>query len=116
MGGMSVQRSIRFPDELDERLGQLAKADGRTFSQFVVRTLEKALREPGPVEAAPGAQGQRRDMALPGTSTPPRAPVEKEPSEANIAKAAGVPTEKRPDPSRPASELREGWNPAKRLR
>lgn len=40
------QRSIRFPDELEARVVALAEADGRTFSNWVLRAVERAIPRP----------------------------------------------------------------------
>lgn len=67
------QRSIRFPDELEARLLAASKADGRTFSNFVVRTLESALR------AADGMKAPESVLPHGGqsSSAPSRASVKK---------------------------------------
>lgn len=41
MGDM--QRSIRFPDDLDARIAKIAEDEDRTFSYVVVRAMERAL-------------------------------------------------------------------------
>ena len=41
MGDM--QRSIRFPDDLDARIAKIAEGEDRSFSYVVVRAMERAL-------------------------------------------------------------------------
>jgi hypothetical protein len=54
------QRSIRFPDGLEQQLLAVAEAEGRSFSNVVVWTLERALHASGDVpEPSPGAAPAR---------------------------------------------------------
>jgi hypothetical protein len=57
-----MQRSIRFPDELDARIRALSEADDRSFSYVVVRALESALG------AHPPSVGVKGKGATPGPS------------------------------------------------
>lgn len=73
MGDM--QRSIRFPDDLAQKIQAIAESEDRTFSYVVVRAMERALdgSRPNPVksvseEAPVAASGER----IPSRPTPPR--------------------------------------------
>ena len=59
MGDM--QRSIRFPDDLDARIVKIAETEDRSFSYVVVRAMERALGD---------AEGDR----IPERPAPPRSP------------------------------------------
>jgi hypothetical protein len=67
-----MQRSIRFPDELDALIQARAEADDRSFSYVVLRTLESALSS---------GSGARTEVARvsappPSEAAPVRAPEE----------------------------------------
>lgn len=73
------QRSIRFPDDLEARLVAAAKADGRTFSNFVVRALESALGSVIPADTPGPAASRDRGEGVPNarSSAPSRASAKK---------------------------------------
>ena len=64
MGDM--QKSIRFPDELAQKIQAIAEAEDRTFSYVVVRAMERALGD---------AEGDR----IPERPAPPRSPSPEKP-------------------------------------
>ena len=71
MGDM--QRSIRFPDDLDARIAKIAEGEDRSFSYVVVRAMERALGD---------AEGDRiPERPAPPRSTSPEPPFVPSPSE-----------------------------------
>ena len=64
MGDM--QKTIRFPDELAQKIQAIAEAEDRTFSYVVVRAMERALGD---------AEGDRipERPAPPRSTSPPKA-------------------------------------------
>ena len=66
MGDM--QRSIRFPDDLDARIAKIAGDEDRSFSYVVLRTLEGALA---------GSEPAGRQTPVRTEPAPPRSPEPK---------------------------------------
>lgn len=71
-------RSIRFPEDLEGRLRALAEAEGRSFSNLVVRTLEQALGGQGSGDtrsvSSPRESGVVEEVRATGHPASARAP------------------------------------------
>ena len=80
MGDM--QRSIRFPDDLDARIAKIAEGEDRSFSYVVVRAMERALgdatgdripeRPAPPRSTSPAKASKRPDTAIQTAHTLPK--------------------------------------------
>lgn len=77
-----TQKSIRFPDELAQKLQAIAEAEDRTFSYVVVRAMERALgdaegdripeRPAPPRSTSPAKASKRPDTAIQTAHTLPK--------------------------------------------
>ena len=75
MGDMSIQRSVRFPEGLVERIEKLAAGQDRPFSYLVVKACEeKYLTKAEALEKVLAAQTKAPELSEPTGASPSPAP------------------------------------------